>query len=176
MALLALGRPHGSAHSASLTVRWSQLRASVRSLICPELRDRIDFHVTGYSRRRSAKARSGEITIDGKPILGLSYDRFCREGDGWFASVKGVSGAVPGSAETAWSPNQQDEIHPPQQLGDAMRAYLDLPIEAALKSANPFIRSLAIIHRRIGRRTLEAMHVGEEEHSLVREFYRLRMS
>ena len=91
--------------------------------------------------------------VDGEPVLRPSYDRFCREGDGWFASVRGLSGAVPSSAETAWCSEQRDEIHPPQELGDAMRAYLEMPVRLALKSTNPFIRSLAIIDRRVGRRS-----------------------
>jgi hypothetical protein len=134
-------------------VQWSKLKAAVKSLICAELRRRVDFHVTGYHQRLSTKVRSGVITIDSEPVLRLSYDRFCREGDGWFASVRGVTGAVPGYAEWKWCSKQRDEIHPPQQLGDAMRAYLDMPVQLALKSMNPFIRSLAIIDRRVGRRT-----------------------
>ncbi len=60
---------------------------------------------------------------------------------------------MPSSAETVWSLEQRDEIHPPEQLGDAMRAYLDMPIELSLKSENLFVRSLAIIDRRVGRQT-----------------------
>jgi hypothetical protein len=107
------------------------------------------------------------VTVDGERVLDLSYFRFCRHGDGWFAS---------GVSETKWSPKQHDEIHPPQQLGDAMRAYLDMPIKSALASTNPFIRSLAVIDRRVGRRTLKELKIGDDEHTLVKEFYRLRMS
>jgi hypothetical protein len=57
-----------------------------------------------------------------------------------------------------------------------MRAYLDMPIKSALKSQNPFIRSLAIIDRRVGKRTLERLKIADGEHSLVEKFYRLRMS
>jgi hypothetical protein len=155
-------------------MQWSKLRASVRALICPELRRRVDFHVTHY--RAGARSKSGIITIDGERFLTLSYHRFCREGDGWFLASRYEKGAVPLSAETTWCPEQRDEIHPPQQLGDAMRAYLDMPIKAALKSKNPFIRSLAIIDRRIGKRTLEELRIANYDHSLVKEFYRLRMS
>lgn len=77
--------------------------------------------------------------------------------------------------ETRWSVHQTDEIHPPQQLGDAMREYLDLPVRVALHSPNPFLRALAIIDRRVGRRTLEALKIGEREHSVVKRFYALRM-
>jgi hypothetical protein len=50
-----------------------------------------------------------------------------------------------------------------------------MPVQLALKSTNPFILSLAIIDRRVGRRTLEELEIGADEHSLVQEFYRLRM-
>jgi hypothetical protein len=139
-----------------------------------ELRTRVDFHVTGYYRRRaSTKVRSGEVTVDGKPVLQLSYDRFCRESDGWFASVRRGQKlwgmwASASSAETVWSEHQTDEIHPPQQLGDAMRAYLAMPIDEALLSANPFIRALAIIDRRVGKRRLERLEVGERPFSCAR--------
>jgi hypothetical protein len=146
----------------------------------------VDFHVTGDHKRRSVKVRSGEITVDGKPILLLSHDRFCREGEGWFAILRETdqSGSLPVTSDTwasgasdewAWCPGPRDEIHPPQQLGDAMRAYLDMPIYLALRSPNPFVHSLAIIDRRIGRRTLQALEISEADHSLVRAMYRLRM-
>jgi hypothetical protein len=144
-------------------MQWSKLRASVRSLICPELRRRIDFHVTNY--RVGSSSKSGLVTVDGKKVLGLSYYRFCCYGDGW--------GRSPNDED--WSPEQTDEVHPPQQLGRSMRVYLDMPVKSALKSKNPFIRSLAIVDRRVGRRTLGELTVGEDEHSLVKEFYRLRI-
>ncbi len=135
-------------------------------MICQELRQRVDFHVTHY--RVGYSSKSGLVTVDGKKVLGLSYFRFCRDGDGWFAAGQ--------NEETKWSPKQRDEIHPPQQLGDAMRAYLDMPIKSALQSQNPFIRSLAIIDRRVGKRTLQRLAIADDEHSLVKKFYRLRMS
>jgi hypothetical protein len=156
-------------------MQWSKLRTSVRALICPELRGRIDFHVSRYHARASGRSRIGQITIDGERILDLSYDRFCHDSDGWFAAAP-HSAAVPGYYEWRWSPKQRDEIHPPQQLGEAMRAYLDMPIRVALKSPNPFIRSLALIDRRVGKRTLAELKIRECDHTLVKEFYALRMS
>ena len=155
-------------------MQWSKLRASVRALICPELRKRVDFHVTRYTPR-SIRSRSGLVTIDGKKILELSYYRFVMQGDGWCAAAPSGR-AFPGHLEWQWSPKQTDEIHPPQHLGDAMREYLDLPVKTALHSPNPFLRALAIIDRRIGRRTLESLKIGKHEHSLVKAFYALRMS
>jgi hypothetical protein len=67
-------------------------------------------------------------------------------------------------------------IHPPQHLGDAMRAYLDMSVTQALESENPFIRALAIVDRRVGVRSLHAISVDEQDHPLVKAFYRLRIS
>ena len=67
------------------------------------------------------------------------------------------------------------QLTPVRGFDVAMRAYLDMPVHLALKSTNPFVRSLAIIDRRVGRRTLDRLEIGSDEHSLVREFYRLRM-
>src|ERR1700677_1651696 len=102
-------------------MQWSKLKTAVRALICPELRGRVDFHVSRYHGRRSGRARIGQISIDGEKILDLSYDRFCYYGDGWFAFAP----AGPGDVEWRWSPKQTDEIHPPQQLGGPRRAYRD---------------------------------------------------
>ncbi len=68
------------------------------------------------------------------------------------------------------------EIHEPQYMGEAMRAYLDIPINEALKSDNPFIKALAIVDRRVGRRTIEKLEIDDCEHSLVKAFYELRLA
>lgn len=149
----------------------------MRALICPELRKRVDFHVTRYYGNR---AKSGMITVDGKKVLEFSYHRFVRESNGHCGVVRrgerfGVWSAS-GNQEYEWSPFHTDAIHPPQQLGDAMRSFLSMLVRSALRSPNPLIRSLAIVDRRLGRRRLERLKITERHHSLVREFYQLRMS
>jgi hypothetical protein len=59
-------------------------------------------------------------------------------------------------------------------MGEGLRAYLDLAIDEALVSENPFIRAFAIIDRRVGKRRLQKLRIEDEEHSLVRAFYELR--
>jgi hypothetical protein len=59
-------------------------------------------------------------------------------------------------------------------MGEALRAYLDLPVDAALKSDNPFIKTLVIVDRRVGKRTIEKLEIANSEHSLVKAFYKLR--
>ena len=57
-----------------------------------------------------------------------------------------------------------------------MRIYLDMPIETALQSKDPFVRSLGIVDQRVGARTLKAISVDESDHPVVKAFYQLRVS
>ena len=139
-------------------MQWSKLKTRVRALICPELRKRIDFHTTSY-RHSHDEAEKCWITVDGKRVLTLS----------WYAyHLK--------HRDTGEQSREMRGVHLPQQLGDAMRMYLDIPVKIALQSKDPFVRSLAIVDRRVGVRTLQAINVDERDHPVVKAFYRLRVS
>ncbi len=71
---------------------------------------------------------------------------------------------------------RRSEIHSPTDFGDAMREYLDSPINQALESSNPVIKAFALVDRRTGRRAIDKMQLSEFEHSLVKAFYELRKS
>jgi hypothetical protein len=68
------------------------------------------------------------------------------------------------------------EIHEPRDFGDAMRAYLEMPVNEALKSADPLVKAFALVDRRVGKRTVEKIEISDSEHTLVRAFYELRFS
>jgi hypothetical protein len=161
-------------------MQWSKLKSRVRSFIVPELRDRIDFHVTSY-RRSHDEAEKLWVTLDGKQIFVASWYHH------QFAGAKRTSSgtlardgrgrpvrdpAIPFSVTRA----EELELHQPQEFGNAMSAYLDLSIEEALNSANPFVAALAMIDRRAGRSRLAKARDRVQEHSLIRFLYELRMS
>ena len=150
-------------------MQWSKLRSTVRALICEELRQRIDFHATSY-RNSHDEAEKVWITIDGETILTASW--YHHQWHGWPRDNKGRldhQSKFPGGIDKA-----KDEVHLPQEVGDVLRAYVDMPIDVAIESSNPLMRALSIIDRRVGKRRLEAIKISENDHSLVREFYRLR--
>ena len=70
---------------------------------------------------------------------------------------------------------EQLEQHRPQQFGDALRMYLDIPVEDALNSKDPFVKAMAMLDSRVGRERLRKYKPDREEHSLVRLFYDLRV-
>ena len=70
---------------------------------------------------------------------------------------------------------REKEIHRPKDFGDAMRAYLDMPVGEALESQDPLVRAFAIVDRRLGKRRLAKLELQESEHSLVKAFHKLRL-
>ena len=163
-------------------MQWSKLKSRIKALICPELRDRIDFHVTRY-REATDFGTEAWITLDGEKIFGAGhYHRFVPECIEWHRRVENINNLPHPRPDLSSVPQQieemldEQEIHHTDQLVGAMRSYLDLPVHDALRSGNPFLKALAIIDRRVGNRTLEKLEIDESEHSLVQGFYKLRLA
>ena len=146
-------------------MQWSKLKSRILDLISPELRARVDFHVTSY-RKSHDGADKVWIVVDGAKIFSCNYYHSERATAAAFYS--GLRG------EQIKSCLDELEIHAPRDFGQAMRLYLELPIADALLSTNPLIRAFAIIDRRLGKRTLERLEISDSEHSLVKAFYELR--
>ena len=146
-------------------MQWSKLRSRVKDLICPELRDRIDFHVTSY-RGSHDGADKVWIKIDRERVFACKhYPYEWAEQQAYYDGLEGDK-----LKETLI----QHEIHGPNDFGNAMRAYLDMPVDDALVSVDPLIRAFSIVDRRLGKRTLEKLQISDSEHTLVKAFYELR--
>jgi hypothetical protein len=148
-------------------VQWSKLKSRIKSLIAPEVRDRIDFHLTSY-RGSHDGADKVWITVDGKRIFSCKH--YPRE---WAETAAYQSGLSRDEIKPALA---TVEIHGPRDFGNAIRSYLDMPIADALKSPDPIVRAFAIVDRRVGKRTLTKLALSQTEHTLVDAFYQLRRS
>ena len=113
-------------------MQWSKLRSIFLARLAPELRSRIDFHAAKYP-----KGGRCWVTFDGKEIA-------CVQAPGWTQQILGHSTSVD------FIDGQTVE------LGSALFAQLQLPIEEALVSANPFIHGLALLDGRCGKRKVLA--------------------
>jgi hypothetical protein len=91
-----------------------------------------------------------------------------------WAEAKAYYGGLRG--EQVKSLLREKEIHGPKDFGDAMRAYLDMPIGEALKSTDPLIKAFAFVDRRVGKKKLEILEISDSEHTLVKAFYALRLA
>src|SRR5262245_3081630 len=120
-------------------MQWSKLKSRVKDRICPELRDRIDFHLTSY-RRSHDDADKVWVTVDGETIFKIKYFAYQK------AAAEAFYSGLRGPAIT--SSLREIEVFEPKDFGDAMRSYLDLPIQDALNSSHPLIKAFAIVDRR----------------------------
>lgn len=147
-------------------MQWSKLKSRLENFICPELKDRIDFHLTGY-RKSHDGADKVWILVDGEKVFSFKYYPY------EFAEREAYSHLKmnPQQAEE-WL--RENEIHNPKNFGDAAREYLNLSAKEALASPNDIIKAFGIIDKRIGKRTLEKLEIPDSAHTLMKIFYRLR--
>ncbi len=146
-------------------MQWSKLKSRVKALICIELRDRIDFHLTSY-RESHDGADKVWITVDGQRVFSCKhYPREWTEAEAYHGGLRG---------EQVEESLKAREIHGPGDFGNAMRAYLDMPVGEALKSSDHLVKAFALVDRRVGKRTIEKLEISDEEHTLVKAFYGLR--
>ena len=163
-------------------MRWSHLKTALGELCVPELRARVRLHQARYRYTREEVGRVW-VTIDGREVASFDTSSYIRRRSE--LSVALLTAQRPEAGETS-SPlgylevdekaraalraaGQYDDY---EALAD-LEAYLSMGIDAALKCPSPLVRALAVIDRRVGKRTLRKLAVGAE-HQLVRELYLLR--
>ncbi len=148
-------------------MQWSKLKTRIKSMICPELKDRVDFYVTSY-RESHDGADKVWITVDGERIFDCKhYPHQWAEAEAYYNGLR---------REQVRTLLRNQEIHSPRNFGEAMRTYLDLPVRDASQSPDPLVKAFALIDRRVGKRMFEKLEISESEHSLVKTFHQLRYS
>lgn len=147
-------------------MQWSKLKTRFTSLICDELRDRLDFHITSYRKSHDGVAEIW-ITLDGKKVFAAEHYEF------EFAEREGYYAGLAGDELKAWLAKRS--VASPNDVGHAMRQYLDMSVREALLSENPFHRAFAIIDRRTGKPALESLVIEGNTHPLIRLFYQVRI-
>ena len=155
-------------------MQWSKLKSRLMNLVDPGIRKRIDFHLTTYPKL-SELASEFWVTVDGKRIFGASATRYNIEmyvTTRWTGMLAHGDGPDPRTVDEALI--ERNVLNPPD-VTSSIRTYLDLDPKLALHSGDPVLKSLAMIDRRIGRRTLKAIELADDEHALVKALYLLRM-
>jgi hypothetical protein len=148
-------------------MQWSKLKTRMKALIHPALSQRIDFHITSYRQSHDGVDKIW-MTLDGVKFFNCGHYDFER------AEWAGYHSGLNQREVAHWLAGQA--IYSPNYVVESMRTYLDLSIEDALRSENPFIKALAMIDRRVGRRRIATIELQEAEHPLVKRFHELRLS
>jgi hypothetical protein len=134
----------------------------------------VDFHLTNY-REYGSNGHEVWITVDGERVFSASYCDYMIN-ENVLAREKGLRTFAEGKeGKVAHEVLTRSEVHDASITVYTFREYLDSEPQDALSSADPILKALAIIDRRIGQRTLARLRIGRSEHSLVRRFYTLRL-
>lgn len=157
-------------------MNWSQLRKQIRSLICEELRDRVDFHKAVYRKSWESVYDRAWITIDGEEAFELSHGEWSNV---WRDAKRSVARQHPEAdwqtqSELVTTAIKDSGVLHTTFLSESLHRYLEAPIEDSLQSTNPVIRAFAMLDRRTGKRTLARITLADDEHPLVRAFHELR--
>ncbi len=156
---------------------WSGLQKQLEDLLCAPLKSRITYFLTRYNSVHDAYGRAA-IRLDGKELVSFSWDNaYKQQADARDKYMKtGTYSLQDPDLRSEW--NQTATLSEYDFL-NATTTYLQLPIEDALTSDDPLIRTLAILDRRVGARTLQKIAQSDTMDTLppwVKQFYDLRLS
>jgi hypothetical protein len=119
-------------------VIWSKKMRIFQDRLAPSLKVRLSIKTAGYRNAYEERGRTW-IEYDGKEILSFCDFRFenrWRELGGDFDAVNA------------------DGVCSKQDFGIALGQFIDSKIDEALASENRLVRALAMVDRRLGRRSL----------------------
>lgn len=158
---------------------WSKLRVLIRDFITPELRKRIDIHVTRYHEAHDGYGEAW-VTLDGEKIFGGGYYH-------WYMNPLpediSLHSLQHGYHEDFYRPNIQSDdvkrimntgLHETSHITRNLQNYLNTPFSEILTSNNPIYKAFGIIDKRLGKRRFKDIEINEIEHPLVKQFYELR--
>ncbi|MGH9888219.1 MAG: SF0329 family protein [bacterium] len=154
-----------------MKVRWSKLRARLRKLTSANVDQHLDVHVTMY---RYTKEEDGRVwfTWDGVEVARFDDGRF------WWRVLPLTEELRAVGADDAWeraieTTNTEANTDVSRFYASAL-SYLDQPIANALGSSDFVVRGLAMLDKRVGKRTLASLAKNEEANAFVRRMLALR--
>lgn len=143
---------------------WSDLRKRQLDLLAPSLQGRVDYHLARYHEVHNAYGRAS-ILVDGEVTVSFS----------WVEMYEQEMYNYDEAHLPRW---KNDATFSDYEFIDALTAYRHLSIADALVNDDFIIQVLAILDRRVGKRTLLRL-VQEDDWNgwpeWVRRFYKLRL-
>ena len=159
---------------------WSGMRRYLEhDMLAPCLYGRVRYGCTAYVGMDGS--RIFEICIDGRPVKHFSLETV----NTWFLDNGYRPGPRPVGLGEYWDglwmlldevPRSRRTAYTDDEFCDALAAYRTQDIAASLHSEDPLVRMLAILDRRVGKRTLSALRdTVSQQPEWLQNFYRLRM-
>jgi hypothetical protein len=163
--------------------KWSKVKKQLKNFTCNSLKGRIDFHIINYRKAHDQLGRA-VITVDKQEILSMctitaEREMYKKEWD--IREEQNIEYDIDnhrGNLEIGIQAHEMiktEGILAQYDFFDAVGEYLSSPIETSLKSTDIIIKTLSVIDRRVGKRTLQILSKSiETEHENIRYFFKLR--
>lgn len=158
---------------------WSGLKKQLSETLCDTLINRVTYFLTRYHDVHNSYGRAA-ILLDGKEMVCFSWiEMYYQERD-----ITPLYNEMPGSPYEAFVKKMKPKwdancTYCEMDFLEAVLQFRNMPIQEALESENYIIKVLAIMDRRVGKRTrsriLEEAAYNEFP-AWVRQFYDLRLS
>jgi hypothetical protein len=154
-------------------MKWSSLKSKVEAFFASSLNGRVELRATRYREAHDQTGR-GYITVDGKEVWNMCTLSF------WGAEYPRIhtikqEQQISAAAAHVIVDVQLEEEGVLSQWGfyRALEDYCNSSIESSLGSANPLVKSLALLDARVGKRQLKKLDVSTQ-HPMVQFFFKLR--
>lgn len=152
---------------------WKALKNQLEDLLCEELKGRVSYFLTRYHRVHNSYGRAA-VLLDGKELVCFSwaamYDQEFEISTLYNDKTRSYSECM-AEIKKEWDKNC---TYCDMDFLAAALEFTDMPIEKALQSDNSIIRILAVMDRRVGKRTLEKIK-DTDLPEWARQFYNLRL-
>jgi len=186
-------------------MRWSKLKKQLEDFICPCLKGRVEFWITNYRKAHDQMGRTyitvdgkevvnmctikKEIAVfNAEKELKKSKNIYFEQDDfkqdriyellrreGFSEDILSQIARNRSINDIAHKKVEEQDIFSQYDFLEAVERFLNSPIEESLKSDNSIVKALALIDRRVGKRTLNMLKESiKDESEFVRYFYRLR--
>ncbi len=166
-------------------MRWSKLKQLVEDRMADSLQRRVEVHSTWYRRLGHDHLGRTWITIDKHEMANMCDLRYWNQYAPLMSEIRVANNATDYRDPAQWTQyyaayDQAEALLHQQGVydrGDCNRllaSYLHLSVDDALRSDEVLIRALAMLDSRLGKRRLRTLHLADDEHPLVRQFYDLR--
>jgi len=155
---------------------WSKLKKTVESLMADTIKDHLQIHLTRYGSGETYIMNRAWVTWDSKEVSTFSTIQWCNARESLAAQISGDG--EPRfhyeCYEQAEKLLEQQGLYPCESFLAALENYVSLSIEDALHSPNALIRAWAMFDRRLGKRRLRALHLGQDDSQYQHLWYQLR--
>ena len=157
---------------------WAGLNKWLNGCLCEALKGRVTFFLTRYHKVHDSYGRAA-ILLDGRELVCFSWIEQCRQEQAVAAQYAADPSrdylALYDALKPVWDENAS---YCEMDFLSAVLEFRNLSLQDALVSENSIIRILAVLDKRVGKRTLQKIEQAGEYRqypSWVRQFYELRI-